>query len=67
MKIEVTDDSGSKDTAGVTINIKDLMEDDETKSLEIPRAWHNQMEENSRDPVPHGLGGDQHPGGRSTS
>ena len=36
MTIEVTDDSGSKATAGVTINIKDLMEDDETKTLEIP-------------------------------
>ena len=36
MTIKVTDDSGSKATAGVTINIKDLMEDDETKSLEIP-------------------------------
>ena len=35
MTIEVTDDSGAQDTAQVTINIKDLMEDNETKSMAI--------------------------------
>ena len=35
MTIEVTDDSGARDTAQVTINIKDLMEDNETKSMAI--------------------------------
>ena len=66
MTIEVTDDSGSpRDTALVTIEIKDLMEDDETKTLEIPEPWHHHLDQNSRDPVPHGPGPRPTPGGRN--
>ena len=35
MTIEVTDDSGAKGTAPVTIEIKDLVEDEETFSLQV--------------------------------
>ena len=54
MTIDVTDDSGARDTAQVTINIKDLMEDERDQVPGDQRPWHHHLDENSRDPVPHG-------------